>query len=292
MKREFVKSGRVLFALAAVVLWMSTANAWITGEFTDDAQTVALYHLNQSSGTTVTDDASVHTPARNATLAGNDLPTWTAGQFGNGLHMNMAATTGGAIVLSPKPDNGTWHILEMDVKWDYTSSGIPGEGGFAGYLFSDWSQDFCRVFIDDSDPLNYRALLSYNFQCYGSPQWVGINTPHQYSLKAGEWTRVAFVADWRYDAPIPYDYCAIYVNGQVATEWIKIASDGGTRYPNSSGTLTIGNSNGYSWGGTVDEIRLSTGRRNLPGDLGVPEPATMALLLIGGLAALRKRKHS
>jgi len=288
MEREMFKSGRVLFALAAVVLWMSTAQA-VSLPFVDDAQTVGLYHLNEGTGTTAYDDASVRGTANNATLVGNDLPTWTAGQFGNGLHMNQPSTsTGGAIEIT-HPNIGTWHILEMDVKWDYAASGpLPGgDAGFLGYLFSDWCQDFCRVWAD-----NGRARLSYNFQTYGNPQWQPIDTPWEYSLQADVWTRLAFVADWRNDAPIPYDYAAIYVNGHLATEWIKIASDGGTRYPNSSGTLHIGNPNSLSFGGTVDEVRLSTGRRDLPGGLGVPEPATMALLLIGGLAALRKRKHS
>ncbi|MHB0947243.1 MAG: hypothetical protein ACYC3B_08725, partial [Sedimentisphaerales bacterium] len=108
---------KVLFVLSAVVLWVSTARAGVIGEFTDDAKTVGLYHLNQTSGTTVLDDASSGRTANNATLVGNDLPTWTAGQFGNGIHENMAASTGGSLQVVGGITNGTWHVTEMSVKW-------------------------------------------------------------------------------------------------------------------------------------------------------------------------------
>lgn len=287
MEREMFKSGRVLFALAAVVLWMSTAQA-VSLPFVDDASTAALYHLNEGTGTIAYDDASVHGTVRNATLVGNALPTWVPGLYGNAIHTTSSATTGGALQIS-HPDNGTWHVLEMTVKWDYQTSGpIAGDTGFLGYLFSDWGMDFCRVFVDDTNPAQFRALLSYNYQSYGSPQWQSINTPYEFSLRADEWTHLAFVADWRYDAPIPYDYCAIYVNGELAVEQIMIPSDGHTRYPATGGTLNISNPDSLSFNGTIDEVRLSSGTRDVS-DLGVPEPATMALLLIGGLAALRKR---
>jgi hypothetical protein len=285
MEREMFKSGRVLFALAAVVLWMSTAQA-VSLPFVDDAQTIGLYHLNESTGTTAYDDASVRGTANNATLVGNELPTWVPGLYGNGLHFNQPSlTTGGALQITHGAI-GTWHVLEMTVKWDYAETGPyeGGDAGFLGYLFSDWSQDFCRVWADGSGG----ARLSYNFQCYGSPQWVGIDTPLEFSLQAGVWTHLAFVTDWRYDAPIPYDYAAIYVNGEIAAELIMIASDGHTRYPVSGGPLNIGSPSSLSFNGTIDEVRLTAGRR-AESELGVPEPATMALLLIGGLAALRRR---
>jgi len=284
-----IRSVKILFLSLTVVLWASTARAGVIGEFTDDAKTVGLYHLNQTSGTTVLDDASSGRTANNATLVGNDLPTWTSGQFGNGIHENMAATTGGALQVVGGITNGTWHVTEMSVKWDYTSTGIPGEGGFAGYLFADWSMEFARVFVDDTNPLNYRGKIVFGFQSYGDPQWQQIMTPYEFSLQADVWTRLAFVTDWRYDAEVPYDYAAIYVNGELAAEKIMIYTDGHTRFPDSGGVLNIGNVNGYSWGGSIDEVRLTNGRRDVSEFGVIPEPATMGLLLVGGLIALKKR---
>ncbi|MHB0947245.1 MAG: LamG domain-containing protein [Sedimentisphaerales bacterium] len=258
----------VVCVIGLVLLGGGVSQAFIPGQYADDAKTVGLYHLNQSSGTTVLDDASSGRTANNATLVGNDLPAWTTGAFGNGLHENMAASTGGSLQVVGGITNGTWHVTEMSVKWDYTSTGIPGEGGFAGYLFADWSMEFARVFVDDTNPLNYRGKIVFGFQSYGDPQWQQIMTPYEFSLQADVWTHLAFVTDWRYDAPIPYDYAAIYVNGQLAAEKIMIATEGHTRFPQSGGVLNIGNVNGFSWGGSIDEVRLTNGRRD-PSEFGL-----------------------
>lgn len=257
--------GKVLFMLAAVVLLTCTAKAtFIPGQYADDSSTVGLYHLNQSSGTTVLDDASSGRTARNGTVI-NGTPNWTAGDFGNGLgftregstRMNLGALTG----------TSANYTIEFYFKWDYAYVSEPGN------LFYAEEAAFARTYLVDHGASPATFLIDYAVR-KGDGNWYEIFTPADSTL-TNDWHNIAFTRTW--DGV--NTGCKIYVDG---VEKASGGFAGGFWDPG----LNLYMPSGSSIGGTFDEIRVSNVART---EFGIPEPATMGLLLLGSLVALRKR---
>jgi hypothetical protein len=272
---------QLLFLFSTVVLWTSTVNAaFVGGEYTADEHTVALYHLNQTDGTTVIDSSG---NGNNATLAGNTLPQWTTGAYGGGIQLASGYGVTSGIDLPVSFMSGPWATIEMAVKWDYKSTGpIPGDTAFLGYL-GFGSGVLIRSYIDDSNPARFKAKFHFIVSQYEG--YVGPFTSPEYSIDADTWTHLAFTTSWEdIGGGVWKGVQRIYVNGELAGTYI------GSGFPIPGGNGDIGMlawPDSTPWGGSIDEIRISDIART---EFGVPEPTTMALLLTGTLAMLRKRK--
>lgn len=100
--------------------------------------------------------------------------------------------------------------------------------------------------------------------------------------------KIAMAVD---DGTDPRDYIRIWVNpsldsepldGDATSSYGVKLSDGGFAFPGEAVNLRSGG----SFEGAVDEIRIGTTFN----DVVVPEPATLGLLGLGGLAVLRRRR--
>jgi len=249
--------GRVVVAATAVsflvVLACCAGDAQAVfhpGEYEVDGNTVALWHLNEGTGTTVYDETDNN---NDGVLIGTNPPSWTSGEFGAGLQLtcslNQNPGDGGAILLPLGILNRGSSTVEMYLNWDYLSQGpIAGDTGFVGYLFSDGNNTFARGYIDDTNPYRFKCKVSFGVSTYGG--WLETVTPYEYSLDADTWTHVAFVRQWDgVNTTI-----SIYVNGELAASNSIAAGGiegGGSTY---IGSVTQGT---CSWGGQIDEIRIS-----------------------------------
>jgi hypothetical protein len=258
--------GKALFMLSAVVLLTCTATAtFVPGEYADDSSTLALYHLNQSSGTTVLDDASTGRTAHNGTVV-NGTPNWTTGDFGNGLGVSMGGSTG--INMGALTGLTASYTIEFYFKWNYAYIGELGN------LFYAEESAFARSYLVEhgASPATFR--IDYGVR-KGDGGWYEIYTPAD-SVLDTSWHNIAFTRTW--DGT--NTGCMIYVDG---VEKASGSFAGGFWNPTSANLYMPFSS---SMGGTFDEIRVSNVART---EFGIPEPATMGLLLLGSLAVLRKR---
>ncbi len=232
------------------------------GEYTDTANTSALYHLNQSSGTTVIDDNSSGRTAHNGTLENG--PTWTtAGRFGNGLDFTYNSNDRlnmGNIIHSPS------YTIEFYFKWEYRYTSEPG------YLFNADGLCWARTNLITHDPGPATAKVTFGVRD-GSGHWLEINGGDTYSLDSN-WHHLAFVREYISSTNTTNTY--YYLDGELAAS----QSHAGGYWSQDSDLLL-----GYTIGGTFDEIRFTPEALDT---FGVPEPATVAILGIGGLL-LRRR---
>ena len=258
MTNKILKDGLILTIICSLL----PALAYAAEEYTSDEHTLGLWHLNEAAGTNVPDSSP---NANHGTLVGATLPTWTTGVFGNGLNitagLNSYQGEFGAIQLP----NGIFNNLnnmtfEMYLNWDYRSSGPdPGETGFLGYLLHDGGTVFVRSYVDTTNPARYTCRLVFAVQTYNG--WLELTTPHEYTLEADVWTHVAFTRQWDgINTTI-----RIYVDGEQAAE---TSIDSGAWYAGWSTYVGNISNNGVSWGGQVDEIRLSDVVRQYCGDWG------------------------
>ena len=74
----------------------------LLSQFSDDSNTLALYHLNQSSGTVVLDDNGSGRTVHNGTINGPPSPVWSSGLFGNCLQNSSSGYCGTLVSLSMK----------------------------------------------------------------------------------------------------------------------------------------------------------------------------------------------
>lgn len=110
----------------------------------------------------------------------------------------------------------------------------------------------------------------------------------------GQWYHLALVFDK--DVSGSDDRLALYINHQLVDE--ETGSDlGDVYYSNDELVIGAGNFNAFddewrrNFGGLIDEVRLSNEALG-PGQflINIPEPATLGLLTLGGLALIRRRR--
>ncbi|MBN2211811.1 MAG: LamG domain-containing protein [Sedimentisphaerales bacterium] len=169
---------------------------------------------------------------------------------------------------------GSWYdsVISTD-GWDYTAG----------------SQSIHSVIRPDYEPYGWvGGQIVVGLGIGGAENWttngnVDLNT----------WAHFA----WTFDSTGADLVCNYYINGQLdATH--TLTGLGGTAIPYSAATIGAWNSDGLGsyvrfLDGMVDDVRIydevldETAINNLPG---VPEPMTLSLLALGGLALARHRR--
>ncbi|OHB57123.1 MAG: hypothetical protein A2Y12_13570 [Planctomycetes bacterium GWF2_42_9] len=225
--------------------------AFDSGQCDIDSHTVALWHLNEGSGTTLYDASGYN---RNASLTGTNSPKWSPpGLFGgDGLFLtygyNNSPAKFGAIQLSSGLLNLQNFTLEMYVNWIYQSVGAnPSDYYSAGYLVNDGTNMYVKTYMEYVAPYN-RCKLTFGVQT--SSGLLEVSTSDTNSISHETWTHLAFTRNYNGSATT----IAIYVNGKLAAGGSKSGSP-----TMGGGFAQIGSSlyNTVSWGGSIDEIRLS-----------------------------------
>lgn len=267
-----------LFVLAlaiSVALCVGTASAaFIPGEYTDNSSTLALYHFNQSSGTTATDDTSVTgRTAHDGTLTGSPTPTWTTGDFGNGLNTKSWCyagdwTSNAGLEMGALTDNGSC-TLEFYFKRDSWAANY----GWAGYFFNSSGTMWARAYNTGTNGV---ISLTYGVKGYDAWHEMSVNL----NLGVNEWHHLAFTRSATGTSPNFRTDFSVYLDGTLA------ATDGWDGlWALGSNLLHLGTDDPI--GGTYDEVRFSNVALT---QFGVPEPATMSILALGGLMTLIRRK--
>lgn len=114
--------------------------------------------------------------------------------------------------------------------------------------------------------------------------WSGANAPYNTPFTAGDWFTIRVVAD-----PTA-GLLTMYVNGVMAYQWADQTNELGIN-PYADGYMAIGRGEMGSSGVMWDYVRIYDGVLDGTTPLdAVPEPMTMTLLGLGGLAMLRRKR--
>lgn len=240
--------------------------AFIPGQYTADANTVILYHMNENTGTTASDSAPLG--GYNTGTLGALQPAWTpSGRFAAGL----TASSGVSQYLSAPIGSGAFtntfsnNQITLDA-WiqptgvDATGSYIAGgEGDGDGYMF-----------------LRYMGANQIEF---GVRSFTGTSAVG-WAVVSGEATGNLTGTGW-------HQVAGTFNNGTlnlyVDNVLIKTETTLNTTLlaPTNSfwvaGSLPWSGSTGGNYIGAIDEVRLSNIART---DFSVPEPSAMILLVI------------
>jgi len=165
------------------------AGWWDTGEYTADANTLALYHCNQSSGTVVTDaTGNYHAIATSSSIWDTTNKKWGSGGCGTDATYYITQATlfdsfeGGAF---------TWEAWIMPLVTFQTGA------GYHSFLYK-FQTAGCKIVSYFS---NTTGKLVVNWECPGSANFTSTTT----SWTAGVWYHIAIIWDGT--------NAALYVNG-------------------------------------------------------------------------------
>ncbi len=227
---------------------------------------------------------------------------------------NGALYGGASLVTAATPMGGSGNKVLQVVKGNNTAQRFqvadPGTG--SKFDLTNAATIALWVYLDptfenpnNSDPLplvNNAEGLVWKDQ---SSSWALGNNGQQYKMRVAEWgtgvgqngpsTEAGNLYGQWYHLAFTYDgsVAKIYINGdEVLTRNTSIT------FNQDNLPVTIGgrSQNGYSITGMVDDVRIyntALSQSDIQAMMTpTPEPATMSLLVIGGLAALIRRKRS
>ena len=265
-----LRTSTSLLVLVVMVLGAGSAQGTFlgVGEYADTPSTSALYHLNQSAGTTAVDDNSSGRSAHDGTLAGTTLPTWTSAVVGNGLHFGRS--DGSLLQMGNLVHTSASFTLEFYLKWDYIYHSEPG------YIMTNGGTTFLRTSLIERGLSPALARITFGVR-KGDGGWLEINTG-SVGLDASKFMHVAVVREW--DGV--NTTARIYLDGELEASSVH---NGG--FWDDGADVALGHSGPHGIGGTFDEVRFTKAALS---EFGVPEPATMTLLALGALAVIRRRR--
>ena len=247
-------------------------------QYAVDGNTLALWHMDENTGTTTADaTGNGHT---GTFVGGASIPTWSTGRYGaSGVQLNVDRVfpnpSEGAAVdfagTNPLDRNDfTW---QTNFKWGGTGGFVNPGDNFCGYLVRDYYGFGVRMHQNNNQ---FYAKALHRF----GGSWYELNfhpseTGGSY-LDAGVWYDMAFT---REKINATQTEIKIIIEGVGETSMIFNATSFNTGADPSFGHYASGTS--YTVDGEIDETRIL--------DYAIPEPATLALLSLGGLF-LRRRK--
>ena len=168
---------KVCVLLTAVLFLVGTAGANFVGPFTPDTSTLALYHLDETSGNAAT-DASAN--GNHGTLVGSDISRVPGKYSSNGVQLvtvagGNAAGEGSAITMPANLLSRAHFTVQMDMNWDYsTTPPFPGDGYMGAIFGGGGSNTFARGWIDTTNSARWQCGLTFGVQTYAG--WFQINT--------------------------------------------------------------------------------------------------------------------
>ncbi len=263
-KKQFVA---VLVCLGVMLACSSVRADFVgAGEYSPDANTIILWHLNDGSGT-VADNAATTNGDGNGSVTNTTAPepAWsTSGRFGGGME-------------------------SQDNVAGYLTGGLYGKSVTSVFTFDGWFKPTANH--DPDSDASYLAGINAGF--FLRSVTTGSNTRFDFSVNngSGSWTsNLSYTmptsdyvdGNWHHIALVfegPGQAMHIYFDNQEKATGTA-ASDAGPL----NRSLTVGG--GVTWSpnslsseyiGLFDEIRLS----NVARDNFVPEPATIGLLTLG-----------
>ena len=268
-----------------VMLLAAATSYGSIGEYALDAGTVALWHMNEGTGTS-TADASGNN--HYASFNGSPYsPTWTGGLHGAaGIHIaqdrfpgDSNSSFGSGLVIN----NGNLFdlptfTLQMHVKWDGGSGFvIPGDN-YAGHLVRDFYGMSIRMHAYNSTEYYMKFLNNCNTgwkELTYHETLVPGSDPDSGRLDAGTWYELTVVRELQGNGTTDAE---IWIDG---TKRVEMNFSGTPWGGTGAGFGHVQSSSNFTFPCELDEARLL--------NYAIPEPATLALLSLGGLF-LRRRK--
>jgi len=247
---------------------------FIPGEYAPDANTVILYHMNEGSGTTVADSASLG-GVNNGTL-GASQPAWTSsGRFGAGL----TAINNDSEYLSASIGSGLFTNNQMTIDAWIQPTGV--DAG-SSYLAGSSGDGFSYFRYNGGGNLGFGVQASNGTDS----TWIQVAGDADTNLTGTGWHHVA--------GTFNNGTVKLYVDNKLintnVTSYASLLAPT-SFYVAGSCPWSPGNADEGNYIGAIDEVRLSNIART---DFSaIPEPSAIVLLVTGvfGLLAYAWRKR-